>query len=76
MTTPPPNYDGTAIIEFHEAGFGEGMWRAACPIGCCWRGSDYEKRADAVASLDEEKKGHKCVHASAFLAAAVSEPGR
>jgi hypothetical protein len=58
-----PDYSGTAVITFHEAGYGEGMWRASCPVDCGWHGSDHVKREEAVNERDEEAQGHWCLRA-------------
>ena len=56
-----PDYSGTAVVTFHDAGYGEGMWRASCPVDCSWHGSDHVKREDAEAWLKHDAKGHKCL---------------
>ena len=60
-----PDYTGTAVVTFVDAGYGEGMWRASCPVDCGWHGSDYVKRDDVALQLDEEAKGHRCLRAPA-----------
>lgn len=54
-------YDGTAVITFHDAGYGEGMWRASCPVDCGWHGSDWTNRDEALEERDEEARGHQCL---------------
>jgi hypothetical protein len=62
-----PDYNGETVIVFNEAGFGDGMWRASCPINCGWHGHDHVERADAFAARALEAKGHKCLRAPAAV---------
>ena len=67
-----PDYSGTAVVVLVEKGYGEGVWRASCPIDCDWHGSDWTSREDAVANLDDEAQGHRCLRAPA--PAQVTDP--
>ena len=58
-----PDYSGTAVIVFHDVGYGEGMWRASCPVDCGWHGHDHIQRGEAFANRGQDAKGHRCLRA-------------
>ena len=60
------DYSGTAVIVFHDAGFGEGMWRASCPVDCGWHGDDHVDRETAVSTRDATAQGHQCLRTLAL----------
>jgi hypothetical protein len=61
-----PDYSETAVVVLVEKGYGEGVWRASCPIDCGWHGSDWTSRDDAQRFLAGEAKGHRCLHRSSI----------